>query len=148
VYTHWQRQFLHPAMVAFDAPSREECTAKRATSNTPSAALVLLNDPSYVESSRVLAQRVLAEAKGDDHDRIDWLWQHVLNRDASPDEVEAILVLVEKHRQEYEANPAAAEQITSIGLSKAVGEDQVVEVATWTSACRVLLNLSETITRN
>jgi hypothetical protein len=148
VYTHWQRQFLHPAMVAFDAPSREECTAKRATSNTPSAALVLLNDPTYVESSRVLAERVLAEAKGSDRERIDWLWHHVLNRDASPDEADSVLALVEKHRQEYESNPAAAEQITSIGLSKTVGDEQVVEVAAWTSACRVLMNLSETITRN
>ena len=96
----------------------------------------------------MLAQRALAEAKGSDRDRIDWLWHHVLNRDASPEEMDAVLALVEKHRQEYEANPAAAEQITSIGLSKTVGDEQVIEVAAWTSACRVLMNLSETITRN
>ena len=59
LYTHWQRQFLHPAMKAFDAPSREECTAERPRSNTPLAALVLLNDPSYVEAARMFAQRTI-----------------------------------------------------------------------------------------
>ena len=50
--THWQRQFLHPALLAFDAPAREECTAERPRSNTPLAALVMLNDPSQVEAAR------------------------------------------------------------------------------------------------
>ena len=59
MYTHWQRSFPHPAMVALDAPSREECTVERPRSNTPQQALVLLNDPTYVEAARVLAQRVL-----------------------------------------------------------------------------------------
>ena len=60
LYTHWQRQFLHPALIAFDAPSREECTANRPRSNTPLAALVMLNDPTQVESARGLAQKILA----------------------------------------------------------------------------------------
>ena len=60
LYTHWQRQFLHPALIAFDAPSREECTANRPRSNTPLAALVMLNDPTQVESARALAQKILA----------------------------------------------------------------------------------------
>ena len=55
LYTHWQRTFLHPSMMAFDAPSRQECTAERATSNTPMQALTLLNDPTYVEAARVFA---------------------------------------------------------------------------------------------
>lgn len=148
VYTHWQRQFLHPALLAFDAPSREECTAKRAVSNTPSGALVLLNDPSYVEASRVLAQRLLAECDGKDSERIDWLWQQALGRDATEDEQQVLEALLAKHRREYQDDPAAAEQITSIGLSPAASSEQVVEQAAWTSLCRVLLNLSETITRN
>ena len=55
LYVHWQRMFLHPQLLAFDAPTREECTAVRARSNTPKAALVLLNDPTFVEASRKLA---------------------------------------------------------------------------------------------
>ncbi|HAG55275.1 MAG TPA: hypothetical protein DCL17_02600, partial [Dehalococcoidia bacterium] len=54
VYTHWQRTFLHPSLLAFDAPSREECTAERMVSNTPQAALALLNDPTYVEAARAV----------------------------------------------------------------------------------------------
>ena len=55
LYTHWQRQYLHPSLSAFDAPSREECTADRPRSNTPLQSLVLLNDPSYVEAARAFA---------------------------------------------------------------------------------------------
>src|SRR5262249_26979879 len=58
LYTYWCRTFLHPSLLAFDAPSREECTVERARSNTPQQALVLLNDPSYVEAARVLAERI------------------------------------------------------------------------------------------
>ena len=61
LYTHWQRQYLHPSMLAFDAPAREECAADRPRSNTPLQSLVLLNDPTYVEAARALAVRVLKE---------------------------------------------------------------------------------------
>ncbi len=60
VYVHWQRQFLHPMLKAFDAPSREECTAQRPRSNTPLAALVLLNDPTFVEAARAFAAETLS----------------------------------------------------------------------------------------
>ena len=63
VYTHWQRQFLHPALIAFDAPSREECTANRPQSNTPLAALVMLNDPSQVESARAISTKSINHQK-------------------------------------------------------------------------------------
>ena len=61
LYTHWQRQYLHPSLLAFDAPSREECTADRNRSNTPLQSLVLLNDPSYVEAARAFAEKILRE---------------------------------------------------------------------------------------
>src|SRR4029079_10507548 len=70
VYTHWQRQYLHPMLKAFDAPTREECTARRPRSNTPLAALVLLNDPSFIECARVLGQRVIADGGKTDSDRV------------------------------------------------------------------------------
>ncbi|GIT29702.1 MAG: hypothetical protein Ct9H300mP1_17480 [Planctomycetaceae bacterium] len=56
LYTWWQRMFLHPSLLAFDAPSREECTVERPRSNTPQQALVLLNDPTYVEAAAALAE--------------------------------------------------------------------------------------------
>src|SRR4029078_10987656 len=66
VYTFWQRTFLHPSLLTFDAPTREECTINRTTSNTPLQALVLLNDPIYVEAARVFAQNLLKEGRGFD----------------------------------------------------------------------------------
>ena len=66
LYTHWQRQYLHPSMLAFDAPSREECTADRARSNTPLQALVLLNDTAYVEAARALAEAIVREGGATD----------------------------------------------------------------------------------
>ena len=66
LYTWWQRSYLHPSMLAFDAPSREECAAERTRSNIPQQALVLLNDPSYVEASRAFGLRILKEGGKDD----------------------------------------------------------------------------------
>ncbi|MEX2168411.1 MAG: PSD1 and planctomycete cytochrome C domain-containing protein [Pirellulales bacterium] len=148
VYVHWQRQYLHPWLVAFDAPSREECTAQRAISNTPSAALVLLNDPSFVEAARALAARVLIEAQGDDDARLRWAWRVVLGRDPRSEEVELLRGLLEKHRAEYTADPAAAEAIVAVGISQRPADVPVAELAAWTSASRALLNLNETISRN
>src|SRR5205807_3896212 len=61
LYTYWQRTFPHPSLLAFDAPSREECTVDRPRSNTPLQAMVLLNDPSYVEAARVFAERIIRQ---------------------------------------------------------------------------------------
>ncbi len=72
VYVHRQRQFLHPMLKAFDAPSREECTAQRAQSNTPMAALVLLNDPTFVEAARAFATRSLDSGSKTDDERPGW----------------------------------------------------------------------------
>ena len=70
VYVHWQRQYLHPMLKAFDAPTREECTAQRPRSNTPLAALVLLNDPTFVECARVFAQQIVKYSAKTDEERI------------------------------------------------------------------------------
>ncbi len=148
VYTHWQRQFLHPWLVAFDAPTREECTAKRPVSNTPSAALVLLNDESFVEAARVLATKMLSEATGSDAERIDWLWQQVLSRDASPEEHGSLEPLLAKHRQEYQADPTSAASLMNVGMAPTTSDIDFAEAAAWTSICRVLLNLNEAISRN
>lgn len=148
VYTHWQRQYLHPWLLAFDAPTREECTAQRAISNTPSAALVLLNDPSFVEASRALAARVLTEAEGDDDRRLRWVWRVVVGRDARSEEVELLHSLLAKHRDQYADDPAAAKKLVSVGISKRPADLDVTELAAWTSVSRTLFNVNETISRN
>src|SRR5262249_5187830 len=91
LYTHWQRQFLQPMLKAFDAPTREECTAQRPVSNTPLQALALLNDPSFVEAARVFAARILRE--GDDVARLAWAWREVLSRPISAREQDVLLRL-------------------------------------------------------
>jgi hypothetical protein len=148
VYTHWQRQFLHPFLLAFDAPSREECTALRPISSTPTAALVLLNDPSLVEAARALAANILEKAPAEDNKRIHWAWQQVLGRDASPAESKVLARLLAGHRKQYTADTKAAEAILTVGITPRPKNIDPVELAAWTSVSRVLLNLNETITRN
>jgi hypothetical protein len=148
VYVHWQRQFLHPWLLAFDAPTREECTASRPISSTPAAALCLLNDPSFVEAARGLASRILSEAPQEDEQRIRWAWRQVLGRDAKTEEVSLLARLRQNHRDQFAAEPQAAKALVSIGISPRPMDINAVELAAWTSVSRVLLNLNETITRN
>ncbi len=147
IYTYWCRTFLHPSLLAFDAPTREECTAKRTRSNTPLQALVLLNDPIYVEAARALAERALREG-GSSELRIDWVYRNVLSRKPRPEEMAVVLGLLDKHRADYKADPAAAKALIHTGERAVPVALDVVELAAWTSAARVILNLHETITRN
>jgi hypothetical protein len=146
LYTYWQRTFPHPSLLAFDAPSREECTAERPRSNTPQQALVLLNDPTYVEAARVLAAHVVASAK-DDATRLEAAYRRVLGRSPREAEAKVLLPLLVKHRKEYQADPAAAAALLSVGQAPAPPGADRPELAAWTSVARVLLNLHETITR-
>jgi hypothetical protein len=148
VYIHWQRQFLLPFLQAFDAPTREECTADRPVSSTPCAALVLLNDPSFVEAARALAAKVLTCAPGDDNSRVRWAWKQVLGRDPQPAEAAVLAKLLTKHRAEFAKDEKTAEEILSVGISPQPKALDKKELAAWTSVSRVLLNLNETITRN
>jgi hypothetical protein len=148
VYVHWQRQYLHPWLLALDAPTREECTAQRPISSTPTAALVLLNDPSFVEAARALAAKVLTCAPADDNARIHWAWRQVLGRDAEAAEARVLGELLKKHRAQYAQDEKAAEAILTVGISPRPKDLDAKELAAWTSVSRVLLNLNETITRN
>ncbi|MFM7521441.1 MAG: PSD1 and planctomycete cytochrome C domain-containing protein [Planctomycetota bacterium] len=147
VYVHWQRTFLHPQLAAFDAPSREECTVARPRSSTPRAALVLLNDPSFVEAARRLADEVLRHAGPTDPERIGWLWRRVLSRPALPAEVELLAGLVARRREEYRADAPAAAALVAVGESPRDEALPPGEHAAWTAAARVVLNLHETTSR-
>ena len=148
LYTHWQRQFLHPALIAFDAPSREECTANRPRSNTPLAALVMLNDPTQVESARALAQKILAnQSLIDDKSKIQAMVMQVLSRQALDDEITALKSLLKKHKTEFSSNPNAAKELVSVGNLNPPENMKPESLAPWISVGRALLNLHETITR-
>jgi hypothetical protein len=147
LYTWWQRSFLHPSMLAFDAPSREECCAERNRSNIPQQALVLLNDPSYVEAARSLAARILKECNGSPEERVAWAWRLVLQRLPRVEEMETVMPLLREHLAHYQASPAAADELLKTGLAAVPPGIDKAELAAWTHVARVLLNLHETITR-
>ena len=149
LYTWWQRTFLHPSLMAFDAPSREECCAERNRSNLPQQALVLLNDPTYVEAARGLAHRTLTNRSAQtDPERLEWMFTQVLCRRPSRSEQDALLELLEKQRVNYRANPESALRLGQTGLFQPGQSIDPIESAAWTHPARVLLNLHETITRN
>lgn len=148
LYVWWQRTFLHPSLLAFDAPSREECTAERNRSNIPQQSLVLLNDPSYVEAARGLAALVLQQCQGTTDQRLTYAWQRALQRDPTPEELSTIGQLLEQHRRVYHEIPDAAESLLKVGLAPVPKTLDRQELAAWTHVARVLLNLHETITRS
>ena len=148
LYTHWQRQYLHPSLLAFDAPSREECTADRNRSNTPLQSLVLLNDPTYVEAARAFAERILREGGSTDEARISFAFRRAVSRDAETDEVAVLQQLLQKHLTDYAAEPASVEAILKTGALPVSEQTDRTRLAAWTSVARVILNLHEVMTRN
>ncbi|MGI9458222.1 MAG: PSD1 and planctomycete cytochrome C domain-containing protein [Aeoliella sp.] len=147
VYTHWQRTFLHPMLKAFDAPSREECTAARSRSNTPLQALALLNDPTFVEAARVFAARIMREGGASPEERIDWAYRTSVSRHPEPEVASELQQLFNRHLGHYRANVAAAKQLIAAGNAPQATDLDAAELAAWTSVARVVLNLHETITR-
>ncbi|MFO0250720.1 MAG: DUF1553 domain-containing protein [Planctomyces sp.] len=146
MYTFWKRTCPPPAMTVFDAPDRETCLVRRSRTNTPLQALVLLNDPTYVEAARKLAERVLL-ANTDDSARIDLAARIVLARPPGPAEQQELRQLVDVGRKHFAAEPAAAAELRKVG--RAVADPRIPddELAAWSSAMSVLLNLDEAITR-
>jgi mono/diheme cytochrome c family protein len=148
LYTYWARTFLHPSLKAFDAPTREECTVERPRSNTPLQALVLLNDPIYVEAARVLAERVLHEAGKDFSEQVRFAYLLALSRPPRSHELPLLEALYRKHLEQYQADKPAAQELLHIGDHPAPADLDPAELAAWTSVARVIFNLHETITRN
>ncbi|HSH96176.1 MAG TPA: DUF1549 and DUF1553 domain-containing protein, partial [Roseimicrobium sp.] len=147
LYMHWQRTFLHPMLANFDAPGREECTASRNNSNTPQQALTLLNDPSFVEASRIFAQRLLSSPAKSDEARIDLAFQIALGRPAKDKERASLKQFLGKQHEYYNAHTEDAQKLSKVGLKAADTGTPVAELAAWANVGRVILNLQETITR-
>ena len=148
LYTWWQRMFLHPSMVAFDAPSREECTVERPRSNIPQQALVLLNDPTYVEAARVFGVRILHEGGASTQARIQWAFRVALSRTATDREVAVLSTVFESDLKRFSVDVEAARSFLSVGESASPAKGNLPEAAAWASVARVILNLHETITRS
>ena len=147
LYTFWCRTFLHPSMLAFDAPTREGCVAERTRSNTPQQALVLLNDPTYVEASRVFAERILQHGGDTDGERLAWAFERALSREPSAGERDILLRLAGERAAHFAANAGAAKAAAAAGEWPAATALKPERVAAWAAVSRAILNLYETTSR-
>lgn len=145
LYTFWKRTSHPPNMAAFDAPNRESCTVRRERTNTPLQALVLMNDPHFVEASRALAQRILEERdERNVRDSIDWMAALVLGRPLEGEEREILSESLDDFENAYLADPESARELA--GGEEAGGDP--VALAAWTMLANQMLNLDEVITKN
>jgi mono/diheme cytochrome c family protein len=147
LYTYWKRSLPHPSLATFDAPNREVCAVQRPRTNTPLQALVLMNDPIYVEAARVLAQRVLKEAGPDPESRIVHAFRLCVARQPTDRERGVLLRLLKQQTTHFQADPKAAKALIAVGEAPQVPGLDPAELAAWTAIASVLLNLDETITK-
>jgi hypothetical protein len=147
MYTFWKRTVPPPSLATFDAPDREKCTARRALTNTPLQALVLMNDPTYVEAARALAQRTLVEAGGNHAKRVQFAFRQVTGRRPSTEEVQLLTSLAQKQMALYRNNKQGASELVRVGESPVNGKLNSSELAAWTVVASSILNLDETITK-
>jgi hypothetical protein len=145
LYTFWKRTAPPPAMTTFDAPPRESACLRRERSNTPLQALVLLNDVQHVEAARHFAQRILKESGPDDSQRIRFAWRCAVGRTPTASEAGIVLETLEKHRTRFLAAPDDATRLITFGESKPAADLPAPELAAWTLAANLLLNLDETL---
>jgi hypothetical protein len=148
MYTFWKRTCPPVQLATFDAPDRETCTVRRARTNTPLQALITLNDPTYLEASRKLAERVLREAPTDFAQRLQFLFRSVTCRVPTDRELAVLTRTWEQQRIHYQSQPQMIDALLSIGESPADKSLEPLELATWTMLASGILNLDETLTRN
>jgi hypothetical protein len=144
LYTFWRRTSPHPAMLVFDAQSREACVLKRQRTNTPLQALVVWNDPEFHEAALALAGRVMfaGDAGSDDAFRVRWLWRQCLLREPTVHERDRVLELLRDERRHLAADPAAVAAMVAAGR-----EGAAEELAAWAVVCGVVMNLDEFLTK-
>ena len=147
MYTFWKRTVPPPQLVTFDAPDREKCTARRAVTNTPLQALVLMNDPTYVEAARLLAQRTMKEGGKDIRSRIDFAFRLSTARLPSAKERLILQGLLSQQLNRYRSDKKATSALLAVGEWKCDESLNAPELAAWTIVASAILNLDETITK-
>lgn len=147
LYTYWKRSVPHPAMLAFDVPFREMCTVKRPRTNTPSQALNLMNDPTYVEAARFIAQRMIREGGVIAKERLSFGYRLVLGRNPTATELAVLQHAFVQARADFSRDPASAAAFLSVGESHSDASLEPVEFAAYANVASTLLCLDETVTR-
>jgi hypothetical protein len=147
LYTFWKRTVPPPTMLTFDAPDREKCTARRLLTNTPLQALVLLNDPTYVEAARALATRTLTQAGSDPAKRVRYAFELATARVPNSNEIAILERQAGKELVHYRQDPEAAQKLIKVGDSPVDTKLNASELAAWTMVSSTILNLDETMTK-
>ncbi|MEM8892778.1 MAG: DUF1553 domain-containing protein, partial [Bacteroidota bacterium] len=145
MYTFWKRTIPPPSMIIFDAPPREECTVRRQSTSTPMQALVMLNDPQFIEASRLIAERMLREGGSNDQDRIAFAFRLATSRAASTKELDLLQDLLEERKEEFGKAPQKATAYLNIGEYPDSGEFDHTELAAYAQVANAILNLTESI---
>jgi hypothetical protein len=147
LYTFWKRTVPPPVMVNFDAAGRETCIVRETRTNTPLQALNLMNDVSYVEAARVLAQRIIRGAGPTPEERVSLAFRLVTARPPKPAELRILIDAFQAHLAEYRKDRAAAVKLTSAGESPRDERLDAAEWAAYTAVVQVILNLDEVVVR-
>ncbi len=147
LYTYWKRTVAPPAMTTFDAPDRETCTVRTTRTNTPLQALNLMNDVTYLEASRKLAERMMKEGGVNPRERIDYAFRLATARPIKAQESEILLDTFQHFQDSYLKDPEAAVQFLSEGESERDKTLDPAELASYTAVASLILNLDETVTK-
>jgi hypothetical protein len=147
LYTFWKRTVAPPQMLTFDAANRETCVVRETRTNTPLQALTLMNDVTYVEAARVLAQRLLTEAGPTPEARLSLAFRLATARTPRAVELAILLDNYKHHLEEYRKDPAAALKLVSAGEYPRNEKLDVSELAAYTAVAGLILNLDEVITK-
>lgn len=147
LYTYWKRTVAPPTMATFDATTREACCVKRTRTNTPLQALALMNDVTFVEAARVLAERLLGQGDAPDQTRIAAVFERVTGRLPRDSEAAILQQSLQNFREAFAADPVAASRLASAGHSPRDPALEVSQVAAWTALASILLNLDEVVTK-
>jgi hypothetical protein len=146
MYTFWKRASPPPTLVTFDAPDREVCVVRRARTNTPLQALVLMNDPTYVEAARKLAERIMHEAATPER-RIALAFRLATARQPRPAEIGVLKKVHDAQLAVYQQDARAALKLLAVGEAPRDPALDPAELAAWTAVANVILNLDETVTK-
>jgi hypothetical protein len=147
LYTFIKRTAPPPQMAIMDAPSRESCVLRRERTNSPMQALMLMNDPQYLECARALAEKAISEGGESAAEKVVWMFRQCLLRVPQTYEVDGLLGDFVAYRNDYKADPEAAQQLVSVGETAPSTKLSAEELAAWTMVASTLLNLDETISK-
>lgn len=147
LYVHWKRGAPYPSMLTFDAAKRDTCVVSRPETTTPMQALVLLNDPVYVECAKMLGQRLLKGGGKTDEARLAFGFRICTSRVPTETELAILTRLLKAERAHYKLNIEAAKKLLAVGDAKVDETLDAAELAAWTNVASALLNLDAAIHR-